>query len=248
MKYQKRTHWDKHRPEFLKVGFVFALSLVFMAFNYSSNPPDFEPFEAVLVVPDVIAIPPATQHPKPKLPPPPPEKIKIVEVVPSSEPVIEFTEERVFDETEETTETEYSEVEVQEPAPFVEPIHEEEKVEEEAILLFAERMPVYGDCIDGIAENDRLKCTHKNIAKHTYSHIKYPVMALQNRLEGTVVVSFVVNKEGNVEDIEILRDIGMGCGEEVMKAIKELDHFLPGKQNGRPVAVRFRFPVKFRLQ
>ena len=57
-----------------------------------------------------------------------------------------------------------------------------------------------------------------------------------------------MNKIGDVEDIEIVRDIGFGCGDEVIKAIKKLGKFKPGKQNGRPVSVLYRFPVKFSLQ
>lgn len=247
MKYQKRVHWDRHRPEFLKVGFIFALAIAFMAFNYTSTPPEIEPFEIILLQPDVIAIPPITKHRKKVLPPPPPEKNIVVEVEPTTEPIIEFTEEEIFSETEESTDVESFDDPIIETVPIVEPVYEEETVEEE-VLIFAERMPVYGECMDGDEERERLNCTHKNIAKHTYSHVRYPTLARQNQIEGTVVVSFVVNKYGNVEDVEILRDIGMGCGEEVIRAIKKLDGFLPGKQNGRPVGVRFRFPVKFSLE
>ena len=78
--------------------------------------------------------------------------------------------------------------------------------------------------------------------------MKYPALARENEIEGTVVVSFIVTKNGEIENIEIMRDIGAGCGESVLKAMKKLGKFYPGKHNGRPVSVIYRLPVKFTLQ
>lgn len=246
MKYQKRLHWDRHRPEFLKVGFIFALAIAFMAFNYTSSPPVIEPYDLEPLQLDEISIPPTTIHKQKALPPPLPEKINIVEVEPSSEPIIEFTEKEEYQETKEVSIDENIHETAIEPAPIVNPIIQDE-LEEEPPFVLAERMPVYADCtIDG-DENERRDCTTKQLMNHTYSLVKYPALARENEIEGTVVVSFIVNKQGNVEDIKIVRDIGMGCGDEVCRAIKKLGKFHPGKQNGRPVAVLYRFPVKFSL-
>jgi protein TonB len=81
------------------------------------------------------------------------------------------------------------------------------------------------------------------IAKNT----KYPPMARENNIEGTVFISFVVEKDGSVSDVKILRGIGGGCDEEAKRVIKNLPNFAPGRQNGRPVRVQFNVPVKFKL-
>ena len=88
----------------------------------------------------------------------------------------------------------------------------------------------------------------KNPKSHIYATIKYPREARRMSAEGTVFVSFIVNKSGELEDVKILRDFGFGSGEEVIKCIKTLNTFLPGKQNGRPVRVIYRLPVKFKLE
>lgn len=83
--------------------------------------------------------------------------------------------------------------------------------------------------------------------KALYGEINYPEMAKRNGIEGMVVVEFIVNEKGEVVDPEIIREIGGGCDEEVLRAIK-LQKFSPGVQNGKLVKVRVRQAVRFRLQ
>ncbi|MEM9544389.1 MAG: TonB family protein [Bacteroidota bacterium] len=250
MKYQKRIHWDQHRPEFLKLGFIFSLAIAFMAFNYTTRPPVIDYFEEAPIQVDFLITPPPTIQEKKSTPPPPPppkKNIVVLDIEPVTEPTITFEPKVEIKENTELIIDEYANDPITEPAPKVE-IVKEELPEEEGPLLMAERMPIYGDCDVESEENTRRACSYQNLHEYIYSVLKYPAMAREYEVEGTVVVSFVVNKEGWVEDIEILKDIGMGCGEAVKKTIKKLGRFLPGKQNGRPVAVIHRLPVKFKLQ
>ncbi|MEQ9307843.1 MAG: energy transducer TonB [Balneolaceae bacterium] len=80
-----------------------------------------------------------------------------------------------------------------------------------------------------------------------YSEIKYPKRAREVRIEGRVIVEYIVNEKGEVEDPKIIRGIGGGCDEEVLRAIK-LMKFTPGIQNGRFVKVKISQPVTFKLQ
>ena len=80
-----------------------------------------------------------------------------------------------------------------------------------------------------------------------YEHIEYPEMAQKAGIEGTVAVRFIVNKEGKIVNPEIIRSIGGGCDEEVLKALA-LIKFKPGIQNGRFVAVKMVQSVRFNLQ
>jgi len=200
-----------------------------------------------LLEPDFLIVPPPTVHEKRVLPPPPPPKITtVVDIEPVTEPIVKFESKVEIKEDVKTIVDEYANDPVPEPAPIVELIKEEEP-EESGPLLMAERMPIYGSCDVDSEENERRDCTSQNLIRHIYENVKYPALAREYETEGTVVVSFIVNKLGQVEDIQIVKEIGMGCGDEVKRVINKLGKFLPGKQNGRPVSVIYRLPVKFKL-
>ncbi len=84
--------------------------------------------------------------------------------------------------------------------------------------------------------------------KFIYSNISYPPIARENGVDGTVYISFVVEKDGSVTDVKIVRDIGGGCGDEAVRVVKKFPKWNPGKQRGRPVRVLFNLPVKFKLE
>jgi TonB family protein len=79
------------------------------------------------------------------------------------------------------------------------------------------------------------------------SNIQYPNTAKQMGVEGTVYVVFVINKDGTIDQPEILRGIGAGCDEEVIRLISEAPNWIPGEQRGQKVNVRMRLPVRFKL-
>lgn len=79
------------------------------------------------------------------------------------------------------------------------------------------------------------------------SAVNYPSEALKKRVEGRVDVQFVVNKDGSLSDVTVVKGIGAGCDEEVIKAIRNAASFKPGQQNGKPVRVRMILPVTFKL-
>lgn len=80
------------------------------------------------------------------------------------------------------------------------------------------------------------------------ANIKYPKVAQENGITGKVHVTFVVEKDGRLTDIKILRDIGGGCGAEVVRVVKTMPRWNPGKQRGKPVRVQFNLPVDFNLK
>jgi TonB family protein len=79
------------------------------------------------------------------------------------------------------------------------------------------------------------------------SNIQYPALANEIGIEGNVYVSFVVNREGQIQETQILRGIGGGCDEEALRLIKEAPDWTPGTQDGQDVNVRIRLPIKFKL-
>ena len=77
-------------------------------------------------------------------------------------------------------------------------------------------------------------------------------IARENGIEGTAVVQFVVDRDGTVKDVSVLKEIGGGCGEEASRVVNTMNEsgikWTPGRQRGRPVKVQFRLPVRFKLQ
>ena len=125
-------------------------------------------------------------------------------------------------------------LEDQEPAPPA-PVLEEKVEKPEEIFKVVEQQPQYPD---GEAA----------MLKFIYSNIKYPPIARDNGVEGTVYVSFVVEKDGSITDAKVVRDIGAGCGHEAVRVVKMMPKWNPGKQRGRPVRVQFNLPVKYKLE
>lgn len=78
-------------------------------------------------------------------------------------------------------------------------------------------------------------------------NLKYPTQARRMGIEGTVIVVFVINTDGSIQDVEVLRGIGGGCDEEAVKVVQEAPKWEPGKQRGRPVRTRMRLPIRFKL-
>ena len=79
-------------------------------------------------------------------------------------------------------------------------------------------------------------------------NIKYPEAAKKNKIEGRVFVTFVIEKDGQVSNAKLLRDIGGGCGEEALRVVNSMPKWKPGTQRGNPVRVQFNLPIMFQLQ
>ena len=79
-------------------------------------------------------------------------------------------------------------------------------------------------------------------------NIRYPAVAKENNVSGKVFVTFVVEKDGSLTDIKVVRGIGSGCDEEATRVLKASPKWTPGIQNGRPVRVQYTMPINFALQ
>jgi len=83
--------------------------------------------------------------------------------------------------------------------------------------------------------------------KYLSSNIKYPTIARENGIEGTVFLGFVIERDGSITDVKIKRAVGGGCSEEAMRVVQLMPKWKPGKQQGKAVRVAFTIPVKFKL-
>jgi len=88
----------------------------------------------------------------------------------------------------------------------------------------------------------------KALLKYVAEHTRYPEPALQNEIEGTVYIRFVVTKTGDVGEAKILRASDQNLANEALRVVKSLPKWKPGKKNGKPVNVWFIMPVKFVLE
>lgn len=86
------------------------------------------------------------------------------------------------------------------------------------------------------------------LQKYLQRHVTYPLAARQASIQGRVSVQFVVDQNGGISDVTILKDIGGGCGQAVVDAVKGMPKWSPGKNNGHPVKSFFVVPFTFSLQ
>ncbi|MCB0564747.1 MAG: energy transducer TonB [Phaeodactylibacter sp.] len=116
-----------------------------------------------------------------------------------------------------------------------------------------EEMPRFPAC-EGLDTTLQAKnqCAQQALLSVMYKNIKYPLEARQDNIEGTVVVSFVVEKDSILSNLRIVKDIGGGCGLEVLRVVEGINEagvkWVPGKNNGKVVRSRFNLPIKFKLE
>ena len=84
--------------------------------------------------------------------------------------------------------------------------------------------------------------------KYLSSHINYPTMAMENNVQGRVVVQFVVTKTGKIGEVKVVRSVDRDLDKEAVRVCKTLPDFIPGKMNGQAVNVWYTLPVSFKLQ
>lgn len=238
----------RFRPAFLKIGLASALLTVIFAFSWTNtSPTERSSFEVGTMEVDIDIIPRTMDRPRP-IPPPPSVIEEVEEEKMPEEEDIEFVDHSITDSSKVF---EYEKKKKPAPAPMPMPTEIIEKETMPDIFIRAEEMPSLEACAKVNDREEKWTCTQQAMLSFVYRQIKYPAIARENGVQGTVVISFVIDEEGQLTDVEMLRDIGAGCGEEVLRIIELLNtqlNWSPGKQRGIPVKVRVNLPVKFKLQ
>ena len=87
------------------------------------------------------------------------------------------------------------------------------------------------------------------LAEFLRNHIRYPAIARENSIQGTVFLQFVVGRDGSISDVKVLNNplLGGGCEEEAIRVVKSMPKWRPGRQNGQAVLVYFNLPIRFKL-
>ena len=112
-------------------------------------------------------------------------------------------------------------------------VKEEEEGEEEVFLV--------------VEEDPEFPGGQEALSHYLTENIKYPQLAKENSITGRVFVTFVVEKDGSMTNVRVLRDIGGGCGAEAVRVVKSMPKWKPGKQRGKAVRTQFNLPVSFNL-
>ncbi|QSE96311.1 energy transducer TonB [Fulvivirga lutea] len=126
----------------------------------------------------------------------------------------------------------------------------DEDTEFEAIDIIASEEPMeeVADEVFTIVENQPVPNGGlASFYSYINNNIKYPAAARRSNVQGKVFVQFVVNKDGRLTDLEVIKGIGMGCDEEALRVIANADPWIPGKQRGKPVRVKMVIPIQFVL-
>jgi periplasmic protein TonB len=208
---------------FMQIGLVFALLGVLVAFEWKQyERPEYDLGTLDMDFFEEEDIPITRQEQPP--PPPPPEPSQELVIVDDD---VEIEEEFTID-VEATVFTE-----VQEFAPITMGVAEEE-IEEDVIFTVVEDQPQFPG-----GESARVKFLSDNL--------RYPTMAREAGIQGTVFVTFVVERDGSVTDVRVLRGIGGGCDEEAVRVVQNMPRWQPGRQRGQPVRVQFNMPIRFML-
>lgn len=211
---------EKKRLPLIIIGLLFSTAMVLVAFEWKTFETEVKDLgELELDLIEEEIIPISQQQPPP--PPPPPAPTTVIEIVEDEE---EIEEELVIEDLEVDEETEIE---------FIEEV--EEEVEEEQIFTIVEEMPSFPG---GEAA----------LMKYLGQNIKYPAIAKDAGIQGTVYVTFVVDEKGEVKDVKVLRSIGGGCDEEAIRVVENMPKWTPGKQRGKSVKVQYNLPIRFTLK
>ena len=211
------------------MGMIVGLAVLFVGFEWGSK--DVQVVTADEGVADIIAEEEIeiTRPENTPPPPPPPPAPAVTEVLNVVEDDVELEQQEIISSEDDASAAQQE--------TFVAPVVEEEEEEEAAQQIFTvvEKQPEFPG---GTAQ----------LFKFFGKPIKYPVIAQENGIQGRVVCSFVVNRDGSIVDIQVMRGVDPSLDKEAIRVISEMPKWKPGEQRGKPVRVRFILPVQFRLQ
>lgn len=227
MEVKKNKKYDVRdkRMDFFLFGLAAVVLMILGAFNYKSYDNKNNEVTRVVIEEEIVVMENTVQEKKPPPPPPPPE----LEIVEDDEEIPEEQEEIDDSETDQDEEIE-----------LVEQEDDDEEVEETNEIFEMYDVSEVAFFKDGGEEG---------LLKFIAENLKYPEMAVENEIQGLVMLQFVVTKKGEIGEIQLLSGKkGFGLEKEAIRVIKLTSgQWSPAKQRENPVNVRFRVPVNFKL-
>ena len=219
-----RANLENKKLMFIQIGMVISLLVAWLAFEHKSY--DKREIDPSLLNREVVVDEEMVEITKQEEQKPQPVEM------PKQTTQLEIVQDDVeVEDIEINAEVEQNEVIEEYIAPEV----VEDDVVEQEIFKIVEEMPSFPG-----GEQKLMEFVGKNI--------KYPQIARETGIQGRVFVNFVVEPDGSVSNVSVLRGIGGGCDEEAMRVVKSMPKWKPGKQRGKAVRVQYMLPVNFRLQ
>ena len=224
LKKSPQASLEDKKLTYVLIGLVLVLSICYVAFEWTEKEvTKYEVVDTDFLIEEEFDIQQTSQETPP--PPPPPALVE-VEVLNVVEDDVEVEEIQINTEDDKDMEV------VIEP-PVEAPVEEEE---EEVIFVVVESMPEFPG-------------GQQAMMKYIGENIKYPVIAQENGIQGRVICQFVIEKDGRVTDIQVVRSSGEpSLDKEAVRVINSMPKWKPGKQRGKPVRVKYTIPVNVRLQ
>ena len=219
-----KANLENKKLMFIQIGLIISLAVAWAVFemkSYDKREIDESLLRSTELLPEEMVEITKQEEPKP-------EPVEM----PKTTTQLEIVEDDVeVDDIEINAEMDQNEV-VEE---YVAPEIEEEEVTEQEVFQIVEEMPAFPG-----GEQKLLEYVAKNV--------KYPQIARESGIKGRVFISFVVEPDGSVSNVKVLRGIGGGCDEEAMRVVKAMPKWKPGKQRGKAVRVSYMLPINFQLQ
>ncbi|MCD6346599.1 MAG: energy transducer TonB [Bacteroidales bacterium] len=223
LKKSNKADLEKKKSLFLEIGYVIALSLVLFAFEWTKEDVSYSSLGELPDLTGEEEIVPITRQEMQKPEPIKPQKVILeLRIV---EDDVQLEDEFQIEDFEASQDEEIQVIAM-----------EDEEEADAEVFYIVEDMPTFQG---GSLESFR------NYIQQT---IKYPPLAMENGISGTVYVNFVVNKKGKITAITIVRGVDASLDNEVLRALKSSPKWTPGMQRGKPVNVSMAIPVKFILQ
>ena len=217
-----KANLENKKIVFLEIGFILSLLIVFAAFGYRSyDKVVFNP-KTSIIDNSIIEYMPITVQPV-KAPPPPPKSNPQINIVDDN---------KYIPDNPDIDVTATGDTKV--PVWFDQPM-KDEVIKEPEIFKWVQSPPEFPGGLVAMM-------------KYLRDNIKYPNYAREVGIQGTVYINFVVEIDGSITAVNVLRPIGGGCEEEAMRVVENMPKWIPGKQRDIPVRVSFNLPVKFTLQ
>ena len=228
IKKSPKADLEKGKTLNILMGFVVGLAILFVGFEWGDR--DIQVATASDQVADIIAEEEIEiTRPENTPPPPPPPPAQVVTEV------LNVVNDDVDLEQQDIVTSEDNQKEAQHQTYTPPAVVEEEEESAQTIFTVVEEMPKFPG-----GDGELLKYIGKSI--------KYPVIAQENGIQGRVICSFVVNRDGSIVDAEVVRGVDPSLDKEAIRVINTMPKWSPGKQRGKPVRVKYTVPITFRLQ
>lgn len=219
-KKSSKASLDSKKSVFTLMGFIVGLSLLFIALEWSKTEvKKWDVFDNNKLISDDIEIIQTVE--KQKLPPPPPPP-----------PIKTLDNIEVVENEKDTKPLDFtSEIKGDERIDIKAPVPVKKEEDDNVEFRYVEIMPEFpGNVLKFLAEN-----------------IHYPQEAIDYNIQGKVYCEFVVNKDGSIGDVKVIRGVDRSLDKEAIRVIKSMPKWKPGVQSGKAVKVRYTLPISFKL-